>query len=1034
MASFLNNVTDQIPELPLYHPDVSFFQTQLQRKSSEYESGFSQVKSAYDSILNAPLTDTDNIDARDEYLKQAQDKLKNLSSVDLSKSSNVDQANNVFAPFWQDQMMLKDASYTRFANQQMQTAFSLRDSSDPEKQSQYSDASVQDIQNGLDKLKTAGRNINNYNNLDQRRFTPSVNAPAYWNKQLKDQDFKVEWDEQKGMMMIHHTNGEPTLQSFHQFALANMSPQMADMYRMQGRVSKEQSIKQAKLMNPGISDDQALHMVAQDMATDYSNNYNQVISKLNSDKSINDQSVKDFEDYASKHGGMLNQAQKVQYDQLKDNSLQLQNHIDQKKSEYLDPNSQYSTERDNIVNGVTKNPDQYFYNLASTRAVNNWAISAAHNEKRKEDLNPIWAEQAKISYENAGLKIQQENSDISRAHLGIDQYDSKTKRLEAQIKANQAGFSFDASGSLIPLSDNPNPGFTPGNITGAGTTDVTKIGNALDVFNQRQAERYADSNEGILSINGMGRAIVGLDAGNSPIGALGKVSQEDVVNYFSAAKRQLAGDTTPLNKDEANSKQIIDKALQASTGIKITDAASLRDAVIQYGKQYIGGKFKTGGPPPSYEDQQSLYIYKQAIDERSQALFYDKRRSDLMKQELASSKDPELNKLLVNKPDGSKDFASGEDAGNTLTKSIGSNIIKVADRSGNVHTYSTNELGKAFLDNSLSVENPGSATPYGYSSSNDFVMKINGKEINIDGGTYDQLQRMRGILMNRYGDPANYDDIKKRIATTVIPNIGEFSSKTGALGVNTNYDIDDPKQKDKTGSSLGIKMVQEISNPANQAGGIYVGDGKSAPELSKDDDINHAINSLSGMGASDLKKYVSGITHTTIGPTGGQAIKITFSPKTDANKTDIGGVDLGKLANKTIVIPISPNASGPTLQSLPRNSGHYIYQSILAGKTMRSDPMFDAAGFKYIIQPNNTRNPTAVHVEIRRQVFDPNTKKYREVLKTRDLPFYGPKAKTPDEVVEEINGLFSPHIEENKNNQDISINNDKQANQLVPIN
>lgn len=1021
MATFIPQVQDQIPELPLYHPDTGFFQQQLQRKASEYEQGYGQVKSAYDSILNAPLTDNDNIQARDQYLKQAQDKLKNLSSVDLSVPQNVDAANNVFAPFWQDQMMLKDASYTRFANNELSTAYSLRDSQDPEKKSQYSDEAVQYIQNGLQKLQGAGRNAANYSNLDQRRFVPSVDVDAYWNKQLKEQDFKVQWDEQRGMMMIHHTNGESTNQSFAQFALANQSPQMRDMYRMQGIVSKEQSVKQAKLLHPGISDDQALSYVAQDMASDYRNNYEHLISNLSTAKSSNDQQIKDFENVAAKNGG-LNEAQKNQYNQLKDYSLQLSNQLQEKQGEYTNPASNYAKDQQSIVEGITKNPDQYYYNLANTRAVNNWALAASRNESQKIDLNPIWAEQDKVSYQNADLKIKEGGLKVEQGRLGIEQYNSQTERLKADILAQKEGYTISSDGTLVASSGSGMPGgYTQGHITGAGTTDVTRIGTALDVYNQRQAERYADSNNGVLSVTGVGKALVGLDGGKS-----GAITQEDLVNYFSAAKDQLAGVDHPLNAEEKASKTRIDQALQSATGAKITDAASLRDAVIQYGRQYIGTKMKNGGAGLSQDDQQALYTYQNAVAERSQAVAYDKRKDDLMQKEINSTTDPNIRKLTITRPNGNKDFVTGDDVGNTISSIVGGNNFPIKDSSGKQYLFSNKELGQAFMNNQLSTSNPGSSTGSGaYSSSNVYSVSIGGKTIDVDAKTYDHVQHLGSVLHSKYGDPVNFQDVKNRVAAAVIPNIGEYSSKTGAFGVNTNYDIEDPKAKD--GSSIGARLVQEAANPANQ-NGIYI-DG----ELSKDGNINDAVNRLQGMGAGTLKKFISGVTYGTIGATGQPSIKITFAPETETNKTDIGDAKLRDLAGKDIEIPISPNASGPTIQALPRNSGHYIYQSMLDGKKIESDPLLQAAGFHYTIQPDNTRNPRQVLVNIDRKVFNPQTKAYENKNSKATFDLYGPNAKTPDEIESQVNGLFSTHVKENQNNQQISVNNDKQNDKLYSI-
>lgn len=85
--------------------------------------------------------------------------MKNLSSVDLSLPENLTNADGVFAPFWEGEMMLQDASLTKYYNSEIGKALATWDAPDEKVRSQYSDVAVRYLQNGLEKLQGAGRVI-----------------------------------------------------------------------------------------------------------------------------------------------------------------------------------------------------------------------------------------------------------------------------------------------------------------------------------------------------------------------------------------------------------------------------------------------------------------------------------------------------------------------------------------------------------------------------------------------------------------------------------------------------------------------------------------------------------------------------------------------------------------------------------------------------------------------------------------------------------------------------------------------------------
>lgn len=125
MATYLPNVTDVIPEPALFTPNFSFLDTMLRRRQGLYEQGFAQVNSAY-NFVNRSVTNPYSGKVRDTFLKQAQDNLKNLSSLDLSQQQNVKMAAGVFEPFVKNRAVLADMAVTAHWDQQESIADSFR--------------------------------------------------------------------------------------------------------------------------------------------------------------------------------------------------------------------------------------------------------------------------------------------------------------------------------------------------------------------------------------------------------------------------------------------------------------------------------------------------------------------------------------------------------------------------------------------------------------------------------------------------------------------------------------------------------------------------------------------------------------------------------------------------------------------------------------------------------------------------------------------------------------------------------------------
>jgi len=96
MATYLQGVTDYIPQIQPFRPDYNFLGNVLQTRQTKYDASKKQISELYGSLLNGPLSKETNIKRRDEFFKVIDNDIKRISGLDLSLQQNVDQAQNVF--------------------------------------------------------------------------------------------------------------------------------------------------------------------------------------------------------------------------------------------------------------------------------------------------------------------------------------------------------------------------------------------------------------------------------------------------------------------------------------------------------------------------------------------------------------------------------------------------------------------------------------------------------------------------------------------------------------------------------------------------------------------------------------------------------------------------------------------------------------------------------------------------------------------------------------------------------------------------
>lgn len=174
MATYLQGVTDYIPQFQPFEPDLNFYDNVLKTKQTQYDSNWKALNNMYSKYYYADLTRDNNIKARDSFVKDAEFNLKRISQLDLSLEQNVQQATQIFRPFYENTDLMKDMAWTKNKNTERARGESFRTAVDPEQNKKYWAEGIREIDYLTQEFKEASNeDALTFNNVT---YTPNVDV------------------------------------------------------------------------------------------------------------------------------------------------------------------------------------------------------------------------------------------------------------------------------------------------------------------------------------------------------------------------------------------------------------------------------------------------------------------------------------------------------------------------------------------------------------------------------------------------------------------------------------------------------------------------------------------------------------------------------------------------------------------------------------------------------------------------------------------------------------------------------------------
>lgn len=244
MATYLQGVTDYIPDIQPFQPDYNILAQALQTKEAQYQQGYDQISNIYGTLLNSNMTHEENIERRDRYFTQIQNEIQKIAGLDLSKQDNVTAATQVFKPLIEDKYIHKDMAFTRSFETGMMQSQNYKNCVGDDCDGSWWETGDLELQ--YRRQEFANANLDETLGFSNLSYTPFHNAYKMAMDYAKEMGFEAETVQLSpdGMYMITTTNGQQIVPNLSQYMMASIGndPKVAATFQTQAYVDRKNYI------------------------------------------------------------------------------------------------------------------------------------------------------------------------------------------------------------------------------------------------------------------------------------------------------------------------------------------------------------------------------------------------------------------------------------------------------------------------------------------------------------------------------------------------------------------------------------------------------------------------------------------------------------------------------------------------------------------------------------------------------------------------------------------------------------------------
>ena len=207
MATYTQGTQPYLPNWQPFTPDYKFLSDVLDTKTNRYNTNYKELNDLYSRVVYSELSRTDTNQMRDQFSNSLGKQLELVSGMDLSLGENVDYAKQLFRPFYDEKIIVKDMLFTKKYKDDMQYANSLQQSPDEKMRELYWQPGVEALNYQMQDFRNASEEEALSMGLPQ--YVPDADLEQRTLEYLKKQGFDVTMESlsPEGMWIVKDRNG-----------------------------------------------------------------------------------------------------------------------------------------------------------------------------------------------------------------------------------------------------------------------------------------------------------------------------------------------------------------------------------------------------------------------------------------------------------------------------------------------------------------------------------------------------------------------------------------------------------------------------------------------------------------------------------------------------------------------------------------------------------------------------------------------------------------------------------------------------------